>query len=165
MVDACGADHDKAISGQSFVWTHHHGVADDQIFDRQFDDLPVASHMGCPGGKLGQGLDRAFGAAHGVVFERVADAEQKQQESAFGPGPERRRTCGCDEHQGIDLEALLAEVLERFSHRKKAAEDVGDQEEGEGNPSGKARCEFLEGESKAQSKATCQGEDQLRIGA
>ena len=59
----------------------------------------------------------------------------------------------------------LKELLERFSHRKKAAEDVGDQEEGEGNPSGKARCEFLEGESKAQSKATCQGEDQLRIGA
>ena len=153
---------------------HRKGRADAQrskLFSKLSRDITVAAKSGLPDPAANPRLRLAVNNAKAEslpkdVIQRAinkatsGDADTMEEIRYEGRGPG-----GGHQHQGIDLEALLAEVLERFSHRKKAAEDVGDQEEGEGNPSGKARCEFLEGESKAQSKATCQGEDQLRIGA
>lgn len=78
---------------------------------------------------VSQGLDRAFGPPHGVVFQGMADAEQEQQQRAFRPGAESRRPRRRDQHQGVDLEAFTSKVLHRLTHSEEAAEPVGDDEE------------------------------------
>ena len=43
-----------------------------------------------------------------AFFERVAQAEQEQQQRTFYPGTERRRPDRSDDHQGVDVEAAAA---------------------------------------------------------
>src|SRR3546814_9681352 len=60
-------------------------------------------------GQFGQSLDRALGPAHGIMFERVPQAEQEQEERAFGPGTQSAGTGRRDEHQRVDFEARSEE--------------------------------------------------------
>ncbi len=116
------------------------------------------------GARFGQGLDRTPGPPHGVVFKGMADAEQEQQKGSLRPRAERRRARRGDEHEGVDLEPLLPEVLERFTDGEETAEAVGDKVERERAPVRNARRQFFEGEAQAQGSAGSQGENHLGVG-
>ena len=164
LIDARRSFHDEAVRRKPFVRTNHHGVADPQILDRKFDDLSVTPDMGGSGCQFSQGLDRTPGPPHGVVFKGMADAEQEQQKGSLRPGAERRRARRGDEHEGVDLEPLLPEVLERFTDGEETAEAVGDKVERERAPVRNARRQFFEGEAQAQGSAGSQGENHLGVG-
>src|SRR3546814_3990493 len=72
--------------------------------------LPISSpNHGSARRQFSQGLDRAFGPAHGVMFERMPEAEQEQKKSAFGPGAQGTRARCRHEHQRVDFETLRSE--------------------------------------------------------
>ena len=75
-------------------------------------------------GELGERLDRPAGPAHRVALERVADAEQRQQQRALFPLAERRGAGGGDQHQEVDLEAAVADTLDRLAQREVATEEA-----------------------------------------
>src|SRR3546814_12038160 len=72
--------------------------------------LPISSpNHGSARRQFSQGLDRAFGPAHGVMFERMPEAEQEQKKSAFGPGAQGTRARCRHEHQRVDFETRSEE--------------------------------------------------------
>ena len=99
------------------------------------------------------------------MLERMAEAEQEQQQRAFRPGAERRGAGGRDEHQRIDLELLELQIVDRLAQREEAAEDIGADIEGGRQPVGRARDQLLDREADRQQRAACQREDQLGIRA
>jgi hypothetical protein len=54
----------------------------------------------------------------------MADAEQEQQQRAFGPLAQRRRADGGHQGQGVNRKAALTQVLEGLQGREPAAEQV-----------------------------------------
>uniref|UniRef100_A0A0N4Z8D8 Transposase n=1 Tax=Parastrongyloides trichosuri TaxID=131310 RepID=A0A0N4Z8D8_PARTI len=164
LIDA-GRPHDhEAVGRQALVRAHHDDIADLQVLDRKLHDLFAATHAGGAGRQVGKRLDGALGPPHGVVLQGVAEAEQEQKQRAFGPGAERRRARGRDQHEGVDLEALAAKVLDRLANGEEAAEPVGGDEQTERHPRRDAGRQLLYGETQPQQTAASQGEDQLRIG-
>ncbi len=141
---------------------HDHDIADRKLLDRNLFDLPAPANPGGFRRKLGQGLDRALGAAHGIVFQRMAQAEQEQQQRALGEGPQGRRPGRGDEHERVDLETLEPEVVDRLAQREPAPEDVSAQIAGERQPFGRLGRELLDRKANAEQGAADQGEDQFR---
>src|SRR5207248_1966455 len=90
------------------------------------------------------------------------EAEQEEQQRTFGPSAERRGARGCDEHQGVDLEAATLEVVDRLAHREEPAENVGADEAGWGGP---ARPPLPPGDEPAhqQEAAGDQREDEFGL--
>ncbi|MCY1172516.1 hypothetical protein D9M73_126520 [compost metagenome] len=121
MVDARGADHHHTVGGQSFVRTNHDDIADLERADRHLHGAIFPPHRCRFRSQFSQGLDRPAGPAHGVVFQRVAEAEQKEQQRALGPFAERSGTDRGHQHQSVDLEAASAQVLKSLFDGKEAA--------------------------------------------
>src|SRR3546814_12692085 len=76
----------------------------------------------------------ALGPAHGIMFERVPQAEQEQEERAFGPGTQSAGTGRRDEHQRVDFEAFQPQILDGLAQREPAAEQISDEIADERNP-------------------------------
>ncbi len=165
LIDAGGPLDDEAVGGQAFIGPDHHHLADFKRLDRYLDHLAVTPHPGGARGEFRQGLDGALGPAHGVVLQGVAEAEEKEEQGAFRPGAERRRPRRRHQHQGVDLEALAPEVVDRFAHGEEAAQAVSAEEERERDPARQARRQFFQGEAEAQGAAGGKGEDQFGVGA
>ena len=77
--------------------------------------------------------DRASIAAvcssHRVVFQRMTDAEQKQQQRTFRPRSKRSRTRRSHDHQKVNLELARTDFLNRFGDSVVAAEEIsGDKQ-------------------------------------
>src|SRR3546814_20156738 len=107
LVDARSPDHDEPVCCQPFIGLYDYGVANDEFLDGTFAQTAVASpNHGSARRQFSQGLDRAFGPAHGVMFERMPEAEQEQKKSAFGPGAQGTRARCRHEHQRVDFETL-----------------------------------------------------------
>ena len=131
LVDAALAQHDEAICRHAFIGLDHHDIADDQVVYGYVDQLVTATHQRRLGPPLRQGLDGATGAAHRVVLEGMAETEQEQQQRPLGPLAQDRGARGRHDHQGIDLQLTVAQVLERFAHGEEAAGRIGQQQQDE----------------------------------
>ncbi|UPT65168.1 MAG: hypothetical protein M0D54_02235 [Hyphomonadaceae bacterium JAD_PAG50586_4] len=64
----------------------------------------------------------------------MTQAEEKEEEGAFGPGPKCGRTDRGDDHQTVDAQPAMARIVDRFQHREVAAKSVGGdvEEQGQG---------------------------------
>jgi hypothetical protein len=98
------------------------------------------------------------------MFERMAEAEQEQQQRALGPGAERRRAGGRHQHQRVDLEAFQPEIVDRLAQRVEAAEQIGGHVERKRQPGRRARHQLLDCESDPQGRAAGERKDQFGIG-
>src|SRR3546814_5735918 len=68
LVDARSPDHDEPVCCQPFIGLYDYGVANDEFLDGNFAQTAVASpNHGSARRQFSQGLDRAFGPAHGVM--------------------------------------------------------------------------------------------------
>ncbi len=165
LIDAGRAFHQKAVCGQSLIRTDDDDVADFQFLDWHLDRLPVASNHGHWRRQFGESLDRVLGPAHRVVLERMTEAEQGQKERTLCKGADGCGARSGHEHQGIDLEAPLAEIVPGFPDRKEAAKEVGDHKAGRQQPFRRCSDEIFEyrpGNEKAEAR---QCEDHFGIGA
>ncbi|TPW03866.1 MAG: hypothetical protein FD125_1404 [bacterium] len=102
-------------------------------------------------------------AAQGVVLKSVAGVEPKQEQRAFGPSAEGRRTGGGHEHHRVDLEAPVAEVAEGHLDREDAAEAVGPRIQDDGQPGRDAGSGLLRPEAQGPSATARQGECDLPV--
>src|SRR3546814_1991518 len=97
---------------------HDHNIADDEFLDRNLAQFAIAApHHSRARGQFGQSLDRALGPAHGIMFERVPQAEQEQEERAFGPGTQSAGTRS-EEHTS-ELQSLMRISYAVFCLKKK----------------------------------------------
>ena len=69
------AFYDKAICGQAFIGLYDDNVADLKRTDGNFFGGIATAHQGRLGGKLCQCFNGALGAAHGILFQCVANGE------------------------------------------------------------------------------------------
>src|SRR3546814_15554121 len=93
--------------------------------DRDFPSAAIgALHDRCPRREFGQRLDRTLRPTHGIMFQRVAKAEEEEKQCTLGPGAERRGTSGSHEHQRVDFEALELQILDRSEARRVGKEGV-----------------------------------------
>ena len=128
--DAAGAGDDEPVGGDALVGLDHDDVAD----ARAPRPGPPARRVAVADrprsrGELGEGLDGPAGPAHGVALERVAEAEQGEQERTLLPLAQHRGTGGGDQHQEVDLEAAVADALDRLAAGEVAAEECrGDED-------------------------------------
>ena len=76
------------------------------------------------GAEFRQRLDRALRPAHRVVLQRVADAEQEQQQPPLEELAEGRRPGRGDEHQEVDLELPPADLADRLLNGEISAEEI-----------------------------------------
>src|SRR3546814_14471485 len=85
--------HHYALRRQPLIELHYHHIADDEFLERSLSQVAFASprhsRARC---QFVQSLDRSLGTAHGIMFERVPQAEQEQEERAFGPGTQSAGT-------------------------------------------------------------------------
>ena len=98
------------------------------------------------------------------MFEGVADAEQKQQQRPFRPGPERSCAGGGNQHQAVDLEPPLPQGLDRFSQGEEAACHIGGEVTGQGDRSGRSGHDRNE-ETDRQKSTRQQRKDQFGVRA
>ncbi|AOG02592.1 hypothetical protein BSY18_3736 (plasmid) [Blastomonas sp. RAC04] len=98
------------------------------------------------------------------MLERMAEAEQEQQQRAFRPGTECRCASGRDEHQRIDLEFLELQIVDCLAQREEAAENIGTDIEGCWQPIGRTCNQLFKSEADRQHCTAGQREDQLGIG-
>src|SRR5690606_964070 len=127
-----------------------------------FPDLAVAADTGGLRREFGQGFNRPLGPAHGGVLQRMAQAEQEQQQGAFGPSTERCRTSGGDQHQRVDLEAFELQVLNRFSDGIETTKEVGTEIVGDGEPICDGRP-LVQREAGGKKSSAQQGEYQFTV--
>src|SRR5690606_24219076 len=127
-----------------------------------FPDLAVAADTGGLRREFGQGFNRPLGPAHGGVLQRMAQAEQEQQQGAFGPSTERRRTGGGDQHQRVDLEAFEPQVLNCFFDGIETTKEVGTEIVGDGEPICEGRP-LIQRESGGKKSSAQQGEYQFTV--
>ena len=99
------------------------------------------------------------------MLEGVAEAEEEEEQGAFRPGAERGRARRRHQHQGVDLEALASEVVDRLTHSEESAQAVGAEKERERDPARQARGQFFQGEAETEGAAGGEGEDQFGVGA
>ena len=161
LVDRRAANDDEAVGSKSLIGLDDDGVANRQLLDGDFARRPVGIlHRRGLRRQLGERLDRALGAAHGIMFERMAEAEEEEEQCALGPCTER---CGAgrgDEHQRVDLEALELQILDGFADRKPAAEAISGNIECERHPL-RCRGEHFDGKADAEDETAQQREDQF----
>ena len=161
LVDRRAANDDEAVGGKTLVGLDDDGVANRQLLDGDFASRPIGIlHRRGLRRQLGKRLDRALGAAHGIMFERMAEAEEEEEQRAFGPGAERGSAGRGDEHQRVDLEALELQILDGLADSKPAAETISGNIECEGNPL-RCRGELLDRKADAEDETAQQREDQL----
>lgn len=60
-----------------------------------------------------------------MVFQRVAQAEQKKQQRPFGPFTQRRSAARSYQHQEVDLETTRAQAADGLAQREVTAKRVG----------------------------------------
>ncbi len=164
LVDAADTLQDEAVGREARIGFHDDHVADRQLLDRRLHQFAVLPNQSGARGELSQGLDSVPGSPHGVVLQRMAQAEQEQQQGAFGPGAQSGGSGGRHQHQGVDLEPFQPEVFDRLPKGEYAAEDIGAQIEGQRNPGGLGE-QFFDGEPDNQQGAADKGEDELRSAA
>ena len=90
----------------------------------------------------------------------MSQAEQEQQQGAFGPLTKRRSADGGHQHQRVDLEALCPKVVERLANRVVAAEEIGRDVQRRGQPRRPGDHAF-EQPANAQQRAGSDGEDEF----
>jgi hypothetical protein len=124
LIDAAQSSDHNAIRGQAFIGSDHHDVPDlESVYRNLLQHVPGAPCCQFRG-KLPQRMDRAAGPSHGVVLQRMSEAEQEQEERTLRPLAERCRARGGDQHQRIDVEPTMPEGLHRFAQGEKAAQGV-----------------------------------------
>jgi hypothetical protein len=153
---------DEAVGRQALVRLDDRDVADRQLLDRDFPGLPVAPYQSRSRREFSQRLDGTLGAAHRIMLERMAEAEQEQQQRAFGPGAQRGGAGGSDQHQRVDLEPLHAEVVDRLAQREIAAQTIG-QNVGRHRYPGRSAGELFDAETDRCECAAHNGEDYLGV--
>ena len=130
LVDAARPLDDEAVGRETLVRFDDHDVAHGQRFHgHHFGAAARAAHHRCLRCQFGECLDGALGAAHRVVLERLAKAEQEQQQRAFGKFAQGGRAGSGDEHKRVDLEAAKLQRVDRFAQREVAAEEIGPEVE------------------------------------
>ena len=85
LVDAAFTFDHKTIGRQAIIGSNKHDVAYRKRIDCHFLDFTVANYLRCLGRQFGQSLDGAFRASHRERLERMAEAEQEQQQGTFRP--------------------------------------------------------------------------------
>src|SRR3546814_1860108 len=98
------------------------------------------------------------------MFERVPQAEQEQEERAFGPGTQSAGTGRRDEHQRVDFEAFQPQILDGLAQREPAAEQISDEIADERNPR-RGRGQFFDRKSGCERSAANQRKNQFCIGS
>ncbi len=99
------------------------------------------------------------------MLQRVAEAEQEQEQRAFLERAEGCRAGRGDQHQRVDLEPLETQIVDGLAQREEPAEEIGCDEAHRGKPVRRAGNQIFDGDADAQQSATRQGEDQLCIGS
>ena len=165
LVDAAKAHHQESIGRHAFVGTHDHDVPNLKLLYRYLGYLTVLSHRGRIRGKLCQSLNRSFCPSHRIVFERMAQAEEKQQQRTFSPSPQCGSPCGGDQHQRIDLEALHPKVFDGFTQRVEAAETISQYVAHQGCPLRCVGSQLLDQVAGDKQSTAGQSEDQFAVGS
>ena len=121
---------DDAIGGDALARADEHDVADLELVDR---DDGLAAVGGEEGGffrgEVHQGADRAAGAAEGIVFQRIGEGEEPEEDGAFFPVVDGGRADGRQHHEQVDADFAFGQQLERGDGGEGAAEEVGEDEE------------------------------------
>ena len=122
-------DHEP-VRGDAGVRTDDNDVSDHELLHRYFHGFGfAAAHQGAAGGELGEGLDGLAGTAKGVLFERVAEAEQKQQHRTLRPPADESGADRGDEHEEVDLELPSQRGGDSGADGEEPTEEVGGEEE------------------------------------
>ncbi|MCY1557988.1 hypothetical protein D9M68_948840 [compost metagenome] len=79
MIDCGSPLYQKTIGGEAFVRPNHHHIPHLQFLDGDLSYLAFTPHTCCSRCERRQRFDRPLGAPHGVVFEPVAETEQKEK--------------------------------------------------------------------------------------
>src|SRR5690606_31452918 len=101
--------HDEPVGGDPLVWPDHDEVADaegfdgDLALDRAAPRPTIATDAGGLRGDLREGFDGAAGAAHRVVFERMPEREEEEQQRPLEPLPKGGGPGRGHEHEEVDL--------------------------------------------------------------
>ena len=139
LIDGTDAVQDETIGRKAFIRTHYDHVANRKLLDRNLNDVSSALYSCRFRRELGERLDRPLGAAHRVVFERVAETEQEQQKRAFGPFPKKGGARSSDKHEAVDFEPAEAQIVPRLSDGKESAKEIRCEIAREWQPSGMPR--------------------------
>src|SRR3546814_4296730 len=107
LVDRARPLDDEAVGGQALVRAHDHDVADHEFLDRKLRRLSVTANRRLFRREFRQRLDRALGATHRIMLERMDEAEQEQQPRAFRTGAERRGAGGRPEEHTSELQSPM----------------------------------------------------------
>jgi hypothetical protein len=94
------------------------------------------------------------------MFERMAEAEEEEEQRAFGPRTKRGSAGRGDEHQRVDLEALELQILDGLADSEPATEAISGNIECERHPL-RRRGELLDRKADAEDETAQQREDQL----
>ena len=129
LVDAALTKYDETIRRHPLVGFDHDDVAERQAVHGNFDQVLATAHERRFRTQVRQGLDGTTGAAHRVVFKRVAQAEKEQQQRALRPLTEHRGAGGRHDHQGIDLQLAVPQVFDGLPHCEEAARDIRQQQQ------------------------------------
>src|SRR3546814_18537056 len=79
--------------------------------DRDFPSAAIgALHDRCPRREFGQRLDRTLRPTHGIMFQRVAMADEEEKPCTLRPGAARRGTSACHEPQRVHFDAIELHV-------------------------------------------------------
>jgi len=95
----------------------------------------------------------------------MAQAEQEQQKGALCPRAQCCRAGRSHQHQGVDLEALEAQVVQCLPEGVETAKDIGQHETRPRQPIGCTAGQLLNAEPDAQQGAAAKGEIHLGVGA
>ncbi len=131
LVDLAFALQDACIGGDALAGADADALAGGQGVGTGLDPGGVArvvgaEHEGLDGHELVQGLDLALRALHREFLERAGEGEEEEQQRALFGVADRRGEPGADDHEHVDVHALLAQGQERSA----AAVDHADGQAG-----------------------------------
>ena len=135
---------DRAINRNARPRAQDHRVPHDQFGDWHLGHRAVSgAAQGTVGPEGHERLDSAAGLAHGAMFQRGRQAEQRQQDRAFKGGVHRCGSKGCNNHEKVDVEDMAAV---KFGH---GAQGGGQATRDEHCPQGDIRSRARQGDDEA----------------
>ena len=113
LVDGGFAFGDGAVGGDALARANEHAIADLELVDRD-DGLAAVGGKegGFLGGEVHEGAHGAAGAAEGIVFQRIGEGEEPEEDGAFFPVTDQGRADGGEHHEEIDADFAFGQELE-----------------------------------------------------
>ncbi len=133
LVDAGLPGEHQPIDRQAHAGADGDDIFQGELLDRQLDFAGGALDQGGLGGQVGQGTHGGAGVLQGALFEGVPEAEEEEQQGAFGPGAQEGGAQGGGGHQQIGVEMALAQGMPGVVGDLPAAKEVGGDVEGVGD--------------------------------